>query len=1019
MAGAHEGAHTMHIQAHPTHLLSYNIYQEQNPITRGIAARALVRCSTTASTMLREDPNSLGGIPVNIHRASRYGALTRELRDSDDEEMDQIEEDLAAQGLLQDEPMDGQEDDDDVERRYSTRRATILQRLPSTIEQLCLQLNENASLAGGDAPPPDPDEPPPTRAQERAIAAHRSQGAWDASLQRGVLDAHFSALFTAMFLYSSLWQLTDEDEHHMMAMTNYGLACESDVILYATDMQQRQSLYTILFQKLRWVRKTLAQRFTLAGIPFPFGGSLAHAEARLGSAIHYTYTALIAQRLAVVHGTTRETVHEPMSVTYLCEALRCANPEQWDAQARKQENARRQQMRDAGVEPPKPPKDAFKRDTSMRAHVTEMFALWVGGLGMRRDATHLYQSRYRNGLSTYSWERTMTIEDGVFAAAQTLAPRVYDRMVSSGIGKMEAQNIKQNLQRHPALPPLGTSPLVVAFRDGLYDGRNNRYYEHRRQNYPPDQPHADRYFDEDILPYMNSLPPGAREYLNQMGTPELLTQHERYPPGPDVHFPGFERILSDQGLDQASIFVVLALIGRAVFPLGKYDDWQIALLFYGIGGTGKTVILRMMREMVSKGRVLHISPERANGPFVFGSYDPDRHCMVHIDETPKGRSGLGAESFKQMVTGGEMSAEAKGIQAYLVDFEAHTTLACNHWPRQWKTAPVERRLVPLHMMHKPREVNPRLFKRFLRHAGLFTVMAMRAYHILRSVVTADADLKHFLTPIFHRCQERFAATIVPLHSFLMSDAVILSSAMRTQIRYNSSKARAARFRRQRASRRRATLDGVVAPLVTGIAEQMQRIASGARADGALSESVVPDGDGDIVMMDNEGAGHAGEGDHGGRGIAELCVPLTVLRMKYAEWLKNTLPQEFESRTGAHHSDQDFQDLLRELRIACERRTQTWGAIDRTYDGQFVLGIDVTGDHETFAEAMARGGHRNMGTYIVVGVFNGQPWVGQGAYSDRDAAERLLARAAAIGVIHARVQELRISLRSTHAMDDEQ
>lgn len=121
-------------------------------------------------------------------------------------------------------------------------------------------------------------------------------------------------------------------------------------------------------------------------------------------------------------------------------------------------------------------------------------------------------------------------------------------------------------------PQLKKQRLVWAFRNGTYDARTNTFYEYGR-NAPPTGTVASKYFDAFFAP----------EWVDC--DIDLIPT------------PNFEKILKDQKLSKEVIDFVFVNIGRFLFPVGKHDSWQVMLFFKGAANTGKSTLLKALKNL--------------------------------------------------------------------------------------------------------------------------------------------------------------------------------------------------------------------------------------------------------------------------------------------------------------------------------------------------------------------------------------------------------------------------------------
>ena len=101
--------------------------------------------------------------------------------------------------------------------------------------------------------------------------------------------------------------------------------------------------------------------------------------------------------------------------------------------------------------------------------------------------------------------------------------------------------------------------------------------------------------------------------------------HIPLPYGGPEGTPMLDMVLDAQ-FDADAKQLLLAMIGRLLFCVGKLDGFQVMPYLVGIGGTGKSLILSVVKAMFAPGTVGNLSPRREE---VFGMANiADKHVVI-------------------------------------------------------------------------------------------------------------------------------------------------------------------------------------------------------------------------------------------------------------------------------------------------------------------------------------------------------------------------------------------------------
>ncbi len=124
--------------------------------------------------------------------------------------------------------------------------------------------------------------------------------------------------------------------------------------------------------------------------------------------------------------------------------------------------------------------------------------------------------------------------------------------------------------------------------------------------------------------------------------------------------------------------LLMAFIGRLLFPIGSKDRWQAMPYLVGVGGTGKSLILSVADSMFRKGTVGNLGGKRED---VFGMANlVDKDAVFGRDMPAKLSGALSQELMQAMVSGEAMEIPRKGMVALNVDWTAPVIMGSNHMP---------------------------------------------------------------------------------------------------------------------------------------------------------------------------------------------------------------------------------------------------------------------------------------------------------------------------------------------------
>ena len=241
------------------------------------------------------------------------------------------------------------------------------------------------------------------------------------------------------------------------------------------------------------------------------------------------------------------------------------------------------------------------------------------------------------------------------------------------------------------------------------------------------------------------------EYTGSTATPMLdsVTDHQ------------FERRVAD---------LLCALLGRMLFQVGQLDKWQVMPYLVGVGGTGKSLILKVFQQVFSPGTVGNLTGKREE---VFGMANlAGKELVVGRDMPAKLSSSLSQEHMQLMTAGEDLEVPRKGELAVNVTWRAPTIMASNHTPDYVNTGNNVGRRMVLFRFDRP-VLTPRydLEEALLAELPCIVARILAAYAAARAAADAAGGFWKAVPARVLEWQDRMASATNKLHEFFRMDDV--------------------------------------------------------------------------------------------------------------------------------------------------------------------------------------------------------------------------------------------------------
>jgi hypothetical protein len=371
------------------------------------------------------------------------------------------------------------------------------------------------------------------------------------------------------------------------------------------------------------------------------------------------------------------------------------------------------------------------------------------GNGGGGDASNGDFDKIRDKLEGYAEERRLLKADGAMYApvegcrcayAEMCSYADYINLVLAGdpVYKRNPRRFKEAmefLENYREIPTFAPDLDLLSFANGVL-----------------------RLSDATFTPYADITDPAAfgiarhhvaAEYTGSVATPLL------------------DRIAAAQGWEPDVAELMYALLGRLLFKVNHLDRWEVMPYLVGVGGSGKSLVLKVVSAMFRRSNAVgNLAARREE---VFGLDNIARKEVVVGRDMPAKLSGVIAQEMMQcMTTGDDMEIAIKGKRSENVTWSAPVIMASNHTPDYVNTGDnVGRRLVMFRFDRVVAEPQTDLQPRILaEELPAVVARCVGAYAALRARVGCGGDLWRHVPPVVREWRGRLAAATSKLHRFL-------------------------------------------------------------------------------------------------------------------------------------------------------------------------------------------------------------------------------------------------------------
>ena len=365
---------------------------------------------------------------------------------------------------------------------------------------------------------------------------------------------------------------------------------------------------------------------------------------------------------------------------------------------------------------------------------------------LRKYGEYCYIEMFTSlGKPMHAWKEYMPIKQFIFT--NITKERDYKQWKNLTNPRDNDKHIVDNIKEaeHPEFPSLQLKRSLFAFGDdengGLYSLHEDAYFPYSKQDawpqYAAELTAKRRQHDPDYICYPPQRHEVAIRYFEEPFKPAWNDETDTPDADPmDVlPTPEVEKILDDQRLTKETKRWVYILLGRLLYEVGQYDNWQVLLFFKGVAGSGKSTLAKLMRRVFPPSHVATLS---SNVEPKFGLAPLYDKYMIICSEVKKD-FGMNQGDLQSAVSGEEVSVAIKHKDAITVLWKVPFLFAGNELAA-WKDAAgsMKRRLVVVEF-NEPIVPNPRLYEGMIENFPAF-LRKINLCYLIYSSKFCDSDL---------------------------------------------------------------------------------------------------------------------------------------------------------------------------------------------------------------------------------------------------------------------------------------
>lgn len=331
--------------------------------------------------------------------------------------------------------------------------------------------------------------------------------------------------------------------------------------------------------------------------------------------------------------------------------------------------------------------------------------------GYRRYRDRCYQQiivhTTEGSFPTRAWEPVCDIHEFIHRSVRRdINPEQWKNLTSSyDRNAKSAENYLRSCQ-DAEFPSLTVDRHRFSFSNGVFDVGTLEWFPFLNSSMAPDEKASCKFHDiifEDGV-YFD-------EYRNR---PEQIPT------------PLFDKIFNVQKIPKDAMFWIYVFLGRLLFDLGEYDDWEIIPFIKGLAGTGKSTIGKIIKNFYDASDVAVMSPNMEKRFGLSALYD--KFMWICYEVT--GDWTLPQSVFQSIVSGEEVSVAVKFKTALTLEWVAGGLMFGNEMAKWLDVGNnIGRRVMLIPFDHKVKNSDPTLVRKIVeQESAAILAKIVLCYH---------------------------------------------------------------------------------------------------------------------------------------------------------------------------------------------------------------------------------------------------------------------------------------------------
>jgi hypothetical protein len=241
----------------------------------------------------------------------------------------------------------------------------------------------------------------------------------------------------------------------------------------------------------------------------------------------------------------------------------------------------------------------------------------------------------------------------------------------------------------------------------------------------------------------------------------------------DIPTPFFNSIFDYQDIPEDAQRYIFAVLGRCLYPLNSYDNWQVIPFFRGKAGTGKSTLLEsVIAKMFHKDDVVFLADECQSF-----SLAPAINRRLWIVPEVTAKFKLSQADFQQLVSGGAVEVRIKHKDSVIINnWDIPGIMAGNQLPLSMSnnSGSLTRRfnVIPFNTSVPESRRDTQLADKLMSEMPAIITKLTRAYGTMLNRVGATS-LRSHMPAFLSNVMEEVSCAFSPLMSFVVTSGKVL------------------------------------------------------------------------------------------------------------------------------------------------------------------------------------------------------------------------------------------------------